>query len=187
MSKPSFYISFGLVNDWLRFAEAKNGALIAFCSACVFGLLKFPSDWITVTPGFKAGLAVAVVFLFIAIIVCMWSFSPQTNRLEIMFWQANEDCNETDNLIFFGDICKYSADELFDSLCERYCMPTEYSPQQRQYILDLTNQVVVNSKITMRKFRLFQKALGYVLWSFPAFLLSWLLATVTLYIFSIYF
>lgn len=175
---------FDLVNDWLRFAEAKNGALLAFCSAAIFGLLKFPGDWVVITPSFKAGLAVVVVFLLLAILISIWSFLPQTTRLEIILWPAADERKETDNLIFFGDICKYSAEDLFDRLCDRYSAPNEHSHQQRQYLQDLANQVVVNSKITMRKFRLFQRAIGLVLFCFPAFLFSWGLAALAQYLLS---
>lgn len=179
---------FDLINDWLRFAEAKNGALMAFCSACIFGLLKFPNDWITVTPSLRAGLLVAIVFLSLAIFVCMWSFFPQTTRLEIMLWPVDDECKETDSFLFFGDICKYSEEDFFDRLCERYTTPADYSQPQRQFIYDLANQVIVNSKITMRKFRLFQRALGFVLFCFPAFLFAWgVAAIIHFYFIAFYF
>ena len=164
---------FDLVNDWLRFAEAKNGALLAFCSACIFGLLKFPNDWITITSSFRAGLVVAIVFLLLAILICVWSFFPQITRIEVMLWPLTDECKETDNFLFFGDICTYSVEDLFDRLCERYSTPFDFSQHQKQYLHDLANQIIVNSKITMRKFRLFQRALGFVFCCIPAFFISW--------------
>src|SRR4051794_19681545 len=98
------------INDWLKFAEAKNGALVAAAIAIIIGLLQA-----NVSPGScPANLDflplckwyyVTTLPLWIAAggVVALSSFLPQT-AIPYVF---SKPIQKSDNLLFFGEIANY--------------------------------------------------------------------------------
>lgn len=145
------------VNGWLRFAEAKNGALAAAVLAGIFGLGQFDVEftklgWISLTY-FGSALAFGLVSAAISVA----SFSPQ---IRVPWLYGIGSPNATDNLLYFGDIAKYKPPAFLAAL--RVCVggdghePTAFD---RAY----AEQIVTNSRITVRKFKSFEVAVWLTL------------------------
>jgi hypothetical protein len=106
-------------------------------------------------------------------LLCLISFLPQ---IEIPLIRARSPSNEHDNLLFYGDICDYDASTYLKALCSRYGFPLDSIGPFEE---NLAQSIVINSRISMRKYRLFRTAvwlnvtalvtpvfsiLGYMLW-----------------------
>lgn len=137
--------------DFLKFAEAKNGVLIGFCGAAIFGLIKVVLD-----DHIKIGIAGTVYFyqLFVALTcalsLALMSFVPQT-KIGWMFGRLSSA--NRNNVIFFGEIRNLSPDKYIDELAESIGLEN-YHPSK--YESDMANQIVVNSAITYKKFNFFR-------------------------------
>lgn len=138
---------FNNVNDWLKFAEAKVGALIAFLAATIFGSFQVCNgaqcnDFISFYIG---GI---IVFASIALFICLISLMPQT-RLKWL-WPP-EKYSKTDNLFFFGHLAKYDADSLVELLIDKYKLESD----NKEMELDIANQIIQNSLIANKKYKYF--------------------------------
>src|SRR6266545_1745089 len=93
------------VNDWLRYAEVKNGALLTFASGAGFTLMKSYPRFL---PGSKGEwyYLIAIALVSVSALSCLVSFIP---RLKIPWFEAEKPPRDDDNLFFFGDIAKFSA------------------------------------------------------------------------------
>ena len=90
---------FDNVNNWVTFAEAKNAAIIAFnvaCISCIWDIEGIKE--IKILP-YIWGLGIIV-----STIMALISFVPQTGK----GISDNEKQSDSDNLLFFKDIAKYS-------------------------------------------------------------------------------
>lgn len=139
------------VNDWLRFAESKNAVLLTVDGALLVGVLALNSFFATniiLTVLFYNSL----IFLVLSISVLSISFYA---RLKLD-WLI-PDKPPTDNLLYFGNLCNFSEKKLFDAIDSRYFKGNS-APFEAIH-RDLSNQIIVNSKIAMKKFRLFNAGL----------------------------
>ena len=153
-----------IVNDWLKFAEAKNGILLAFCGTILAAILTYTSAVKNIPKYFLFGLIITTIILFFCSLICSISFLPKTN-LERIVWRRSKPSKNrryskqyTDNFYYFGHLLKYQDSELLDALNHLYLK------NQRQILynkedLDIANQIVINSEITSLKFKLFVVAL----------------------------
>lgn len=141
------------VNDWLNFAEAKNGALLAANSALIFSALgladgkAFVSDWIGYY--FYSSLLLASV----SGLICLISFLP---HIEIPVLKSRSPSDESSNLLFYGDICDHDTSSYVSALCSRYGFALD---DVDAFEKELAEQIVVNSRIAVRKYRMFETAL----------------------------
>jgi hypothetical protein len=145
----------GLANDWLRFAEAKNAAMVAaVCALIVVGCDHFPSST-------KFGLVQwacfgGCVLLVIAGTLSLASFIP---KLTFEWTRSKAEADAKHNLFFFEHIAGYSAFDFLDAL---YQAELAESPK-RKLELDLAGQAVINSQIASRKFKQFRTACWFAL------------------------
>lgn len=136
-------------NEWLRYAEAKNGAIVAAALALSMGLLSL-LDW--TTPIFDwSGTRWYVVAIGIQLIgaacVALASFLPRT---EIGRLIPRGDKSDSDNLLYFGHVAKYSPKFLVQTMRKLASLDTDSSSAiERAY----AEQVVVNSRIAWWKLR----------------------------------
>lgn len=135
-------------NYWLSFAEAKNAALVALNIAVIAVCTQI--DFLDVT------MQVLLCVLFIAsTFCCLKSFSPKINN------KATGDdtiATENYNLIFYADVVKIgNADKYLDKLQENY--EFEFHEKEKNECRDLAEEIIINSEITMSKYRLFKKAI----------------------------
>lgn len=154
---------FQIINDWLKFAEAKNAVLLTFSSAGITSVITYLSAASNPPNSLKIGLILTASFLCISSLICSISFLPKTS-IEYVLWLQSKpskasakNLKDTDNLYFFGDLKKYTALELLNTMNNAYFTPPITQPYKKEY-LDIANQIVINSQITMLKFQFFIKA-----------------------------
>lgn len=138
-----------LTNGWLRFAEAKNAALVALCGLLIPVFLGI----ITSSNAFAVSYSVlGLIFLAIALFTALTSFLPRLSRFR--FLNINVDNNlSTEVVIYFGDISKLSLSE-FTEKAKIVFEKSDWSILDKQ-ILD---QIHINSIIANRKYQMFSFA-----------------------------
>lgn len=140
------------INEWIKFAEAKNAANIAFCSAAFMALLNNLLDAESINKWAFWYLIFVVLCLVLSLSISLLSFVPKLKAP----WQHIGDCDKSDNLLFFGHACKYSAAKYLDTL---------YNGKKSIDKSDLAyaDQIVTNSKIAFFKFKQFDMALWFTI------------------------
>jgi hypothetical protein len=174
------YVIFQNVNDWLKFAEAKNAVLVAFAGTGMTATLTLLATVQNMPNSLRFGLLVATALLCACSFICTLSFLPKTN-LEKLLWLKNNSFQAMkpqadDNLYYFGHLRKYDTITLLDSLNQYYL--NNSSPLNSSYskeAQDLAAQIVINSSIAFRKYQLFTCA---------SFLLIVAISTVPFFILS---
>jgi hypothetical protein len=135
MDKEDLQFTFSTVNEWLRFSDAKVGAILAFQVAVLaaFVGLEDGGSWPEIckaTIVFWLGLAGALGNL-VSIVMCVLAIYP---RVEV---------GESVSNIFFGHISKLNSLSVYkDKLAD-----PAYIFEQ-----DLTRQIFINSKIAWSKY-----------------------------------
>lgn len=161
------------VNDWLKFAEAKNAGLLVFSAGCIVGLLSYTASSPNLSTAWKTGIFSSIFFLILASLFCILSFLPKINRIEVLLWQQEVSCSDDDNFLYYGDLSKYTCEELLDAITRKYYQDERYLASSVKFHLDIADQIIINSKIALRKYNLFSLALySTVISVFSSFILS---------------
>jgi hypothetical protein len=135
-------------DDWLRFAEAKNGVLLALNCAIAVGLLQVvgtlesPSRWISLAA------AHSLILLFAAITLGAASFVP---RLTPPWFTTFPRRPAQTNILYFGDICTHNAQSYLVDFYDCLDVQGAFSKLDSQY----AGQIVTNSKIAYIKYAQF--------------------------------
>jgi hypothetical protein len=145
--------------DFLKFAEAKNAALLALASAWIAATLSLICSGKPIPTGFAISVSVMLLCALCAGILAMTSLLP---RLHLPAFLGGKRAGpHPPNLLYFGDISALPIRTL------ELVMPTRYlatgKGYREEYIHDLTVQLSVNSEITMRKMRLFNWGMKFIL------------------------
>jgi len=146
-----------LVVDWLKFAEAKNAALLTLNSAALFGVYRivvFKEDldtWV------RAYLICTGLLLLVSGAICLMSFFARL-RTRYLFPTPNKP--QSPNLYFFEHIAGFSDQQYLADLANVIGVPT---PKNNSPEYMIANQVVINARIGARKFKLFNMALWVTL------------------------
>lgn len=158
---------FSSVNDWIKFAEAKNAALFAANSTLIIAVLKeiSISKWLEIWLPYRIGIGIYVGLLItqlaLSATICLYSFFPQIKHLPLA--PQKEEPKDTDNLLFYGDIAHYEPKHYLRCL---YKQQGEYIISTMPLEVDYARQIVVNSRIALRKYHLFTAALWLLLSAF---------------------
>lgn len=156
---------FSNVNDWLKFAEQKNAALLVLNGGIIWGVTRVlakveglgdVSYWSSLT---------GYVFLVASAIICLISFLPVLDEK----WFKPEEKESSDNCLYFGDIAKYSKSDYLKLLCEKFEL-NDYKPNS--FELDLSSQVVTNAEIAVDKYKRFKLASKLTISAVVAFSIS---------------
>lgn len=157
------------VNEWLKFAEAKNAVLLAFSGAGVTATITLLATVQNLPNSLSVGLLITTSLLCICALLCSYSFFPKTDLERILSknkrTSENPNLKKTykDNLYYFGDLQKYSSTELLNALNIFYFQgklgSSDINPRYDREWEDLATQITVNAKITCRKLKLFSYAL----------------------------
>lgn len=136
--------------EWLRYAEAKNGAIVALASVLLTGLA--PWDKSTIDAFTQAYLWMAFAGTALALLLGLVSFLPFTDRKPFLSSTAAaiSKADRIPNWSFFGDIAQNSLASYTQALAqrgERIEDPT---------ISELVDQVHINSRICQFKLSLFR-------------------------------
>jgi hypothetical protein len=149
------------VNEWLKFAEAKNAALLAFSGAGMTATLTVLATGQNVPKSIQVGLLLSTISLGVCTLTCAMSFLPKTD-LEKLLWVRNRSSGRptpqpsTDNLYFYGDLRKYNDATLLDELNRSYFNSALSNYYVKEYS-DLVNQILINSDIAFSKLTFFRR------------------------------
>jgi len=145
--------------DFLKFAEAKNAALLALASAWIAATLNLECSGKALPSGFTISIPIALLCALCAGIPAMISLLP---RLHLpSFLGGKRAWPHPPNLLYFGDISALPIKTLEKDMAARYL--TAGRGYRDEYIHDLTVQLSVNSEIAMRKMRLFNWGMRFIL------------------------
>jgi hypothetical protein len=153
------------VNDWLKFAEAKNAALLAFSGTGMTATLTVLATAQSLPTFLRFGLLISTSLLCICTLLCALSFIPKTN-LEKLLWLRSQPSKKlhpslTDNLYYFGDLRKYSAGELLNAVNVHYFNSIVTQPYSKE-CSDVAIQITINSDIASFKFQTFTYAIYFL-------------------------
>jgi len=131
--------------DWLKFAEAKNAALIGVN----LGILVAAEKLQSAIP-LKMYLHVVAILCVISLVIALLSVIPRVGwPLPSRRWnQGSED----DNLTFYGDVAKYAPGSYCSELAKKFGRDLTYSE------VWTARQIAVLSDLTVQKFRFFSVA-----------------------------
>jgi len=153
--------AFANVNEWLKFAEQKNAALVAFNSAVLFGFLNLPAP-VKENPFLHAYIIAACIFIFMGAMVSLISFIP---KLRIPWKISNKQTNSKDNFLFFGHIANYTPEKYLADFAKSLNCPEALLSEtviEKMY----AEQIVVNARIANNKYACFTVAVGLTLSGF---------------------
>jgi len=137
---------FSNVNDWLKFAEAKTGTLLAGNGVIIFGLFRIFKDSDELHNPY---ISIAIILLSLSIFTNLLSLIPS---LKVPFLLYIEDTKKDDNLLYFLDIAKYTTNDYLKKLDSSI---NEFTNFEKYY----AEEIIINSKIAMMKYRLFRIAI----------------------------
>lgn len=142
---------FANTNDWLRFAENKNGALLGADLAVLFGftIKGFVDNYLLGVPNWV--LSISLILLALSVLITLGSFLPIRNPV-FGTPKRSTFCN----LLFFGDLCNLEDSELLGEVAKAVGEKRQtYSGIETTY----ARQIIVNSRIAQRKYTWFVAAL----------------------------
>ena len=158
------------VNEWLKFAEAKNAILLAFSGAAITATITILTTGQNLLNSLRFGLLLTTILLCICSLICSLSFLPKTN-LEYLLWlrdRRNKKSNLQDpikdNFWYFGHLQKYKPDELLEALNEPYfnssldIVKVSDKKEYKEY-KDIAAQITINAEIAFLKFKIFTYAI----------------------------
>jgi hypothetical protein len=155
-----------MVNEWLKFSEAKNAILIAFSGTGITAISTYVSTASDIQNLLRVALYVSILLFCCSSFICSVSFLPRTN-IEHIIWLKerpsrrhgySKSLQENDNFYHFDDLKKYKNTDLLDSINKLY-FDNSITDSHKKENLHLASQIVINSEITSIKFKLFTFAL----------------------------
>ena len=147
---------FSNINDWLKFAETKNATLLAGNGVLIFGIIRLIKE------GDYSFILVLYVFfvisqLLISFVFCLVSFIPS---LEMPWIFKSNTKNDNGNLLYFDDISKYTPISYINDLKKALNIDKE---DFTSYEKMLVEQIIVNSVIASKKYKLFKISIWFTL------------------------
>lgn len=146
-----------IVNEWLKFAEAKNAALLAANTAIIFAVLRVLDSKTICRQWLSAYLLLGLLLLAAAAFIALVSFIPQ---VRIPWLALRRQPSSRDNLLFYGDIAYYDPTNYLQALGAR---TTPAANAFSSFEQDYAVQIVTNSRIALRKYVLFSAAIWLTL------------------------
>lgn len=140
------------VDKWLSFGEAKNAALVAFNVAVLSVNMDF---------GFPLLLTILRLFTVLSMAISLMSFWPNMGKkvgdIKLKLYLNAPGMN---NYLYFLDIaCLNNGTEYLQIVKSRYLI--EEIDITGTYCCDLANEIIVNSRIAVKKYKYFQMALMF--------------------------
>ncbi len=163
--KKELHNIFNNVNEWLKFAEAKNAGILGLTSIMVFWLLRLVNSNID---GFCFYFYYGLILVgAIVIILALMSFAPILNK----FYSNNiGKYGNHKNIYFYGDI-KDFKDKNGNFKTDEYLLlvhkkagknVNNFTPNPLEE--DLAKQIIVNSHIAYRKYSIFKLIINIYLY-----------------------
>lgn len=145
---------FANIHEMVKFSEAKNAILIALNGSAVLGVIKILSDEKINSIWIKYYIYEFIFFATLGLIISLLSFFP---RIKLPWLSCEGSPSSDDNLILYTDICKYDERTYLEALTKSMDEPIK---RNTRFEVFYANQIIVNSKIALRKYKLFRNALG---------------------------
>jgi hypothetical protein len=96
--EEQLYKVFANVNDWLKFAEAKNAMLIAFNGASIFGIINLMDiKYVNQSDFLLTYLFFVISSLVFSTVNCLISFAPRVKMIKVGLF----DSGKIPNVLFF--------------------------------------------------------------------------------------
>jgi hypothetical protein len=141
------------VNEWLRFAEAKNGAFLAIELAAMGVLVAvLVSDNVDLTGEQALVVGVLLVVLILSSVFLVLSFLPQTKLPNVLRMKKTIP-KDDDNLDYFDHLKNYDSPALVAKLVAIY--EEDNGVIDSKVALHLATQIIANSRICSSKLRMF--------------------------------
>lgn len=166
--------TFNTVNDWLKFAEAKNAGLLALNIGCVIGIIQGEKIFNANTKIFEG---ILIIMFCLSSCLCIYTISPVINK-GFRFYKKldnntfNNSLNSL-NALFFGDIAKLSAEQFILLFEHKHAITLNKAEK------DFGNQITNNAEICIQKYSIFK--IGSWL-TFAAFVMVVLLVTINAFV-----
>lgn len=149
------------INEWLKFAEAKNFGLLTISAAFIFGLtqIDFPED----SKVAFAAYCVFIPFAVLSIVVCLISLFPILTKIKNGKWTKSwidrfsnfiDKENKFENIHFYG----YLRDIKEEEFEREFLQKTNSAEAFTDYERELVAQIIYNSGIAWLKYQLFKIA-----------------------------
>jgi len=151
---------FSNVNDWLKFAEAKNFGLLSLNVAIFFGFAK--SGFAEYIPLCKVFIFILLLLFILSFLSCLISLFPILSSIERGTYSKswiNKFSNWIDkemkfeNIHFYGYLKDLNDENEFET---KYLSKIGSQEKFSQYEKELVAQILYNSRITWLKYQLFK-------------------------------
>lgn len=139
------------VNSWLTFAETKNAALLGFNVALIAFAYKLQDDL-----GCTAILEPVYVICLGVVFLAFLSLCPNLLNYSSPKTEITDSDKQKSNLWFYGDIKKYSENDYVKELYKRYLGKDVKKNEITRLELDIAQEIIINSGIACRKYKLFK-------------------------------
>lgn len=149
----------GRMIEFSKFGEAKNAALLTFCSVWMGAIITILRSDFVLPDGYTPAFKIALLLLFVAAIINLKSLMPK------FLDQMHKREDDYKNLLYFGDIATADTKNYPDMAADLY-MPMENESATATYLHDLAVQTAIHAKIAQRKFKAFNWAGSLVLCAF---------------------
>lgn len=149
-------------NEWLVFAETKNGVLLSINGLFLFRLLDYLKKPNLCNLPLKTRMIWILLIIFlVAMLITLKSFFPNHTAFVDKNINIYEDnCDDSKTLMFYGDISKYECSKLYLKDIYRYYLNTNIDMENiNKYELDYAKEIIMNSKIACYKYKCFECAL----------------------------
>jgi hypothetical protein len=145
--KISLFELFTNINRWLEYAERKNAYIFSFFSLMVI-FTPFIAKLTSISYLLKISIFCFYIGYLFSLFFTILSIFPITDvSKKIINHGKNKKLKEEDNLLFYGDIYKYSLEEYKQKLIQKYNWQIGDSKLNN----DLIGQIIMNSTITSNK------------------------------------
>jgi hypothetical protein len=144
-----------LVNEWLKFGEAKNAVLVTFNGAAIAAVHNLGKIHEPVLSCIYWWFWCITACCAISLLIGLASFYARTSPKAISFVTTSK---EGGNAIYFGDLADMNPEDLLRLLLGNYDPASD-----EEYLKDMAGQVVANAKLARKKFVLFNSALMWTL------------------------
>jgi hypothetical protein len=163
--EEQLYKIFNNVNDWLKFAEAKNFGLLTLNAAIVFGLTQFAFSNESVLK--IIAFCVFVPFSTLSFVPCLISLFPIVTKIEsknkkgevrnsmkfVNFLSNIIDKDKSfENIHFYGYLKKLKEDKFEEEFLNKVGSTDKFT----KFETELVTQILYNSRITSLKYKFFK-------------------------------
>lgn len=153
------------VNEWLKFAEQKNAALVVLNGSSIWGLSLILRNTTNLSKFELISSSIVYLLITLSTLLCLISFTPVLQNP----WLSVGEKNESDNCLYFGHIAKYDE---FDYLKMVNLKLKINKESFTNFELDIASQIIINSKIAIAKYQKFQTSLTLTIASITALFIT---------------